>query len=1307
MILLRRLQARNFKQLAEVSLCFPPEGSILIEGLNEAGKSSLFEAIFFALYGETLLTEKESRIEHLRRYGAEEMRVELDFLIEGRPFVITRRVGANHTASLECPAADGARETIRPLRAIGARLKEELKLSRSALLNTCFVEQKGLERLESLNKKDRGETINELLNLRVLTQLRAEYRVERKDADRLQDLARRVELARLDAAQPELIAQEHHARSCLAFRRWLECREALSRLAAEFATLQTRQEANRTRRAEIETELERAERLKHHLRSLEGDLTLHVRAWNDGLRQRGAAADQVAELQKLARRIPAHETQLRRWEHLYTRLEQVVALEGEALRAEAELQDAISRQDDRQQVDQAWQSGERERNRLSAQHREAESALAEARRQLTDRRAAIVRDGHFARLAQHAESWLRASQGAEERRAELFQAEQEAAALENARSCLTTLEAAFERHRQDELDGRTLEGVESRLKTCREKQAEAAETVSRIEHLGEQLAHQDMTLTAARSNADQARRTLREAHTRAVLLHWAEAAERCAEADPDSGRHVELTEKQTKARAEFEGAQARERTVGGLRRTAVIVAVLAAVLAISGLALPQMAAPAIGGLVVMVAAIAGASLLTHQLGGVWKAVTAARSVLDRLEGEENALATQVRAAAAQRKDWAARERRWRGELTALGIAIPPSPAEARKQTDRLPDLTVEAAQERSRAADGAATDATGARQITEGLLRAEKSRLAAVDRLALDAEILALHENHKTLVRRRHTASADTAVLREAGMMARGGPERTLKALRSQVARSQAAKDSIPGIQDRHRKQVDAVRTEHALALQLARELNLGGDDPPAWSSAARDLRTAFIQECDRIPTAVLETHETSARTELDEIRQAEARLDETQLRRRAELDRNSAQDLVLGVTAYHVMIAKNAAAQQPLQDVRPTLEDASLPTEPASLQACLAAERQKLASFQQQAARLPAAQEALRQREMALGTQYDQLASAWNTHLQVPVPPTPGEAEVLLARAQKQAQHNLAALNEPNLRAEDGKLAQAASQLTGLLATTRHRQAEAQEQEITILNQLATLTISVEGGAETVVARHPELAAVPARTLPEWEQEVEARVVAVRTNRSDRGVRAQALGVGEDPLDLGAEQQALAAAELELAVRRRADEIVDRTRAAIVERVMPLTMQNMQQLLPLLTDGRYQQAEWNEQDNTLSVFDHSAGGLQHKRVFSGGARDQISLALRLAFALATLPGEHNVRPGWLFLDEPLSSFDHRRTQDLVDLLTRGLIRRQFPQVFLISHSQSFDPGQFDHRLRMEAGRVVESTLPTFGEAAR
>jgi DNA repair exonuclease SbcCD ATPase subunit len=114
-----------------------------------------------------------------------------------------------------------------------------------------------------------------------------------------------------------------------------------------------------------------------------------------------------------------------------------------------------------------------------------------------------------------------------------------------------------------------------------------------------------------------------------------------------------------------------------------------------------------------------------------------------------------------------------------------------------------------------------------------------------------------------------------------------------------------------------------------------------------------------------------------------------------------------------------------------------------------------------------------------------------------------------------------------------------------------------------------------------------------------------------------------------------------------------------------------------------------------------LEVWDDRAGRYLTKSIFSGGTRNQISLGLRLAFALATLPQELGTAPGFIFLDEPLSSFDGPRTRALVDLITGdGLIARSFAQVFVISHSRAVDPQQFRYHLRMDGGYAVSSDLP-------
>ena len=173
--------------------------------------------------------------------------------------------------------------------------------------------------------------------------------------------------------------------------------------------------------------------------------------------------------------------------------------------------------------------------------------------------------------------------------------------------------------------------------------------------------------------------------------------------------------------------------------------------------------------------------------------------------------------------------------------------------------------------------------------------------------------------------------------------------------------------------------------------------------------------------------------------------------------------------------------------------------------------------------------------------------------------------------------------------------------------------------------------------------------------------------------------------------------------------ISRWATQLLKETHDRIARRVLPITERNMQPLLQQLTGGRYRDVRLTpedtedqpgEMDYRIRVWDPAAGRYVAKGLFSGGIRDQCSLALRLAFALATLPQELGVAPGFIFLDEPLSAFDSLRAQALVELITTGTIAQQFSQVILISHQHAFDREAFHYHIRMDAGQIIESDLP-------
>ena len=287
--------------------------------------------------------------------------------------------------------------------------------------------------------------------------------------------------------------------------------------------------------------------------------------------------------------------------------------------------------------------------------------------------------------------------------------------------------------------------------------------------------------------------------------------------------------------------------------------------------------------------------------------------------------------------------------------------------------------------------------------------------------------------------------------------------------------------------------------------------------------------------------------------------------------------------------------------------------------------------------------------------------------------------------------------LGEPTLRVREQEVQRAA----GAVEARLHRS----EEDARSLGA-AGARLAAELGHQIDPARLAEEAAA---ALPEVmgaltpPDAVEAQLGALAQERGalERGAADARVVLGDEAAIPRAEAELrLRLLEEDLAARRRGQEIVSLTRQRMINKVLPDTINNMCVLLPQLTADRYRYAELTP-DYKLQVWDERARAYVEKNLFSGGTQDQFSLALRLGFALAALPRELGTSPGFLFLDEPLSSFDRDRTEALVALLTRGQVSTFFRQVLLISHSQAFDPELFSHHVLMEHGRVAESTLPS------
>ena len=347
MIHLKRLYANNLKQLQNLELHFPERARILVQGKNEAGKSTLFEAVYFALFGTALATETGARgLDDLSGYGMEKARVELDVQAGARVFKIARTIvrGKSNVWELDITQGENVEE-IRGNAVVNKRLIAELGFDGDALLNTCFVEQKKLEKLEGLNKAKREESLAKLLNLDSLVAIEGDLRIRADDKQELERLKKRLELA---DTQSELPAQEQqltHAESQL---RLIDLRGAVDGATVELRAVQQLDAAIRTlteQRHATGQRVERIEALKEAMLSVKDARSAAERA-----AENAREADRLKVEQTEARRatedapmLQARSNQLRHLAHLLQRLDQVRAAGERSAQRAAQLASAESR----------------------------------------------------------------------------------------------------------------------------------------------------------------------------------------------------------------------------------------------------------------------------------------------------------------------------------------------------------------------------------------------------------------------------------------------------------------------------------------------------------------------------------------------------------------------------------------------------------------------------------------------------------------------------------------------------------------------------------------------------------------------------------------------------------------------------------------------------------------------------------------------------------------------------------------------------------------------------------------------------
>jgi DNA repair protein SbcC/Rad50 len=177
------LQAQNFKKLKLGKPLVLSDGIILITGLNESGKSTILDAILYALFGRVIRPSKMPSNEDIVSYGSGEAQVRLDFNIGDTTYRVIREVHKtrpNRAMLYEMGPGGRNRTLANSVKDVTAEIERLLGgITYDEIVASSVVAQKDLERLIKQRLDDRRKVINVFLNLESFNRVQDQLDTER------------------------------------------------------------------------------------------------------------------------------------------------------------------------------------------------------------------------------------------------------------------------------------------------------------------------------------------------------------------------------------------------------------------------------------------------------------------------------------------------------------------------------------------------------------------------------------------------------------------------------------------------------------------------------------------------------------------------------------------------------------------------------------------------------------------------------------------------------------------------------------------------------------------------------------------------------------------------------------------------------------------------------------------------------------------------------------------------------------------------------------------------------------------------
>ncbi|MBN1859975.1 MAG: SMC family ATPase [Candidatus Thermoplasmatota archaeon] len=178
-MILKSIHLKNFRKFQDSYIEFP-DGVTGVVGLNGVGKSTLFEAIAWVLYGPVAARTSTDQIKREGAAVSDPCRIELDFVFDDDAYHILREMSGKNLLASGSATVNGK------LVASGAEvlskfIQRRLGMDWKSFYTSIFAKQKELNTLSSMNPSERRQLILRMLGIDVIDEIISEIRSDIKE----------------------------------------------------------------------------------------------------------------------------------------------------------------------------------------------------------------------------------------------------------------------------------------------------------------------------------------------------------------------------------------------------------------------------------------------------------------------------------------------------------------------------------------------------------------------------------------------------------------------------------------------------------------------------------------------------------------------------------------------------------------------------------------------------------------------------------------------------------------------------------------------------------------------------------------------------------------------------------------------------------------------------------------------------------------------------------------------------------------------------------------------------------------------